>query len=347
MQSSGLTHNLRNVIDGENNNDNFGFNVSCAGDINNDGYADVVVSAPGWNGNKGKVYIYYGDESGISSTFDSTTGEIAGDMFGHSVSGGCDVNNDGYADVVVGAPNRNSNTGRVYVFHGSASGITATSASEANAIIDGEASGDKFGFSVSTAGNINGDSYDDIIAGAPYNDNAAKTDNGAMYIFKGASDGITATSASQADIKHGGDVNNENLGMSVSTAGDFNDDGFDDVIIGSPNWFGSNYKGRAKLYLGRESGTSLTGYPISGEDYYDHLGTSVSSAGDVNDDELDDIIIGAPGAGTGDHGRIYLILGRPNGVPPSNAANADTKIDGLYDDEAIGSAVSDGGDVRF
>ena len=151
--------------------------------MNNDGYADVIVGADRYNSWQGRAYVYIGTVSGVHATPSVTlTGEV-GSAFGYSVGTAGDVNNDGYADVIVGANQYSSDTGRAYLYHGGVGGLSATP----SVTLIAENSGDYFGYSVGTAGDVNNDSYADVIVGAVrYNSN-----QGRAYVYMG--EAVTAT----------------------------------------------------------------------------------------------------------------------------------------------------------
>ncbi|MCP4710839.1 MAG: hypothetical protein GY869_19635, partial [Planctomycetes bacterium] len=155
---------------------NFGYCVAKAGDVNNDGFDDVIIGAYRYNRDTGRSYIYYGDVS-MDNTADVTLdGEGIYNFFGYSVSGAGDVNNDGYDDVIVGAYGYNNLIGRSYIYYGG-----AAMDNTADVTLDGEGPGNHFGISVSGAGDVNNDGYDDVIVGAwRYN-----SDTGRSYIYYG------------------------------------------------------------------------------------------------------------------------------------------------------------------
>jgi hypothetical protein len=156
---------MNNVADvtmtGEVTFDNFGTSVSSAGDVNGDGYSDVIVGENQYASYTGRAYVYFGGASMNNAADVTMTGEAANNSFGYSVSSAADVNGDGYSDVIVGENQYASYTGRAYVYFGGASMNNA-----ADVTMTGEAAGNNFGFSVSSAGDVNGDGYSDVVVGA-------------------------------------------------------------------------------------------------------------------------------------------------------------------------------------
>ena len=313
---------------GENANDNFGISVSTTGDVNGDGYGDVIIGASGYSGNRGKVYEYHGGMSGLSSTPNWTAaGENANDYFGCSVSSAGDVNGDGYSDVIIGAYGFTSNTGKVYVYRGSASGLPVLP----NWIAMGEYTNDKFGFSVSTAGDVNGDGYSDVIIGAYLGASCGK-----VYVYNGSSSGLSST----ANWTAVGQLAADYFGSSVSTAGDVNGEGYSDVIVGAI--IQGNFNGKVYAYYGSASGLSLTAnWTATGENANDQLGCSVSSAGDINGDGYSDVIVGA-NKYSGNKGKVYVYYGSFTGLP--STPNWTTLGENTNDE--FGWAVSTAGDIN-
>jgi hypothetical protein len=171
----GKTANV--TINGSADGDRFGWDVSYAGDLNNDNFADVIVGAPGNGTNRGAVYIFLGNDSLPLFLKDSSasvifTGQSSGDEFGTSVSDAGDVNNDGFDDIVVGAPGYNNHTGSAHILLGKGSIAKSLEARDADLMFWGTNFNDNFGFSVSSAGKVNKDQYDDVIIGAPGADSA-------------------------------------------------------------------------------------------------------------------------------------------------------------------------------
>ncbi len=164
----------------------FGYSVSTAGDVNGDGYADVIVGAPYYaNGEsgEGRAHLYYGSAAGLSTTAGWTAeGNQAGANFGWSVGTAGDVNGDGYADVIVGAPsydNGQADEGAALIYYGSPAGLSMTS----DWLVESDQAGAKFGYAVGSAGDVNGDGYADVVVGAPFLDNG-QADEGRAYLYR-------------------------------------------------------------------------------------------------------------------------------------------------------------------
>src|SRR4029453_5711462 len=207
-------------------NSYFGFAVSTAGDVNADGYADVIVSAEGYdNGqtDEGRAFVYHGSAAGLVSTAAWTAeSNQAGSYFGESVSTAGDVNGDGYSDVIVGAmsySNGQSAEGRAYVYHGSATGLAATAAWTA----ESNQSASAFGVAVATAGDVNGDGYSDVIVGASGYSNDELSEGRAFPSHGPATGLVTAPSWTGESNQFA-----SYYGLSVGTAGDVNGDGYSD-----------------------------------------------------------------------------------------------------------------------
>jgi predicted lipoprotein with Yx(FWY)xxD motif len=199
--------------------DQFGASVRAAGDVNNDGFDDFVVGSR-FDGNTasntGSARVFSGADGAILFIFD---GDAADDYFAISVSGAGDVNNDGFDDFIVGAPDDDNTAigaGSARVFSGVDGSILYT--------FDGDSAGDSLGFSVSGAGDVNNDGFDDLIVGAHFDDNNG-AESGSARVFSGADGAILYT--------FNGDSAGDALGISVSGAGDVNNDGFDDLIVGA------------------------------------------------------------------------------------------------------------------
>ncbi len=344
--------------------------VRQAGDINGDGYDDIIIGASGLHQYmQGISYVVFGKYSAYSNinlvNFNISYGfsifGLSGDNSGASVSKAGDINGDGYDDIIIGAPSANTNAGKVYIIFGKSNFFNIDLASlmiSDGFSITGINSGDHTGKSVSAAGDINADGFDDVIIGAP----GANSADGISYIIFGNSfltdiDLINLNTSQGFSITGIDNYYQAGSGYSVSGAGDFNGDGFDDVIIGA---YGQNdRKGVSYLIYGKGSNfTNIIlsdlsppqGFPIYGQNYGDRSGWSVNKIGDVNGDGYSDIIIGAfTYKANSNIGGSYIIFGSPNrftyiGLGPSN--NKHFIVTGGNDGDQSGYSVSGAGDFN-
>ena len=319
-----------------------GWSVSTAGDVNGDGYSDIIIGAPGYHKYDGRAFVYHGGDSGLSQTAGWTTGSNqAKEYFGVSVSQAGDVNGDGYSDVIVGADmydNGQVNEGRAYVYHGSASGLSQNATWTAES--DQEYA--YFGTSVSTAGDVNGDGYSDVIVGADMFSDSVTTNEGRAYIYYGSASGLSV----DADWTAESDQEYAYFGVSVSTAGDVNGDGYSDVIVGVHYYDNRQAnEGRAFVYSGSALGLSPTpDWVAESNQAYAHFGVSVSTAGDVNGDGYSDIIVGAYGYNNfqSNEGRVFMFYGSKRGLSTQVDWSAESNQAGAY----FGISVSTAGDVN-
>ena len=257
--------------------------VSSAGDVNGDGFADIIVGAP----NVQRAYLYLGGSNAtVDASVDAVLTGAAGDDFGHAVASAGDVNQDGFGDVIVGAPRDR----HVYVYFGGAGDGFDTSAD--GVLLGGV--GDCFGCAVASAGDVNGDGFADVLVGAHLNDNDG-SDTGRVVIYFGGSGGSLDAAE---DRTLPGSPGDGWFGYSVGPAGDVNGDGLGDIVVGAP---GSDSNGtdtgRAYVYWGGPRGgfDIVSDGTLVGEMDHDALGASVAGAGDVNGDGFADVIVGAPG----------------------------------------------------
>ena len=258
------------IITGVNDNDRIGGTVSLDGDVNGDGFNDIIVSTRENEYVNEVVYIYYGGplEDNVADVI--LNGSRTYDNDG--VSAG-DVNGDGFDDVIVG----NSGFNSTYIYFGG---------SPMDNVIDVTLStASQNGRSVNATGDANGDGFDDVIT--------ASFDY--AYLFYGgvAMDGVS-------DLKLDGDLNGFDVAR-VSFAGDVNNDGFDDILVGSDTF------NRAVLFYGGSPMNNIVDVTFTDSNSVDQ--ERVSSAGDVNNDGFDDILLASPWEGIGVPGWIYLYYG--------------------------------------
>ena len=308
----------------------FGTSVATAGDVNGDGYDDVIVGAPDYsNGQTGEgaAFVYYGSVAGVSTTA-SWIAELnqPNAVFGTSVATAGDVNGDGYADVIIGAPGYEKgevNEGAAFVYHGRKAGLETA----ANWMVESDQVNASLGWSVASAGDVNGDGFDDVIVGAPWYSNG-QTNEGAAFVYHGRKAGLETA----ANWRFESDQAISYFGWSVSTAGDVDADGFDEVIVGADRYDnGQENEGAAFVYHGSASGLKTTsGWMGESNQEYGYFGGSVATAGDVNKDGHSDVLIGAPSYDSGENyesGAVFLYRGGPDGsfyLIPNPAGGATT-----------------------
>ncbi len=257
----------------------FGSSVSGAGDVNNDGYDDFIIGTPGDNTvayNAGAAFVYSGYDGAV---LHALYGQSDFDWFGNSVSAAGDVNNDGFDDLVVGAPQISTfpaQAGLIRVFSGLNGAVIYT--------VHGVSNDEYFGWSVAGAGDVNNDGFDDVIAGAYEALDGNGQSVGAARVYSGVDGALL--------YQFYGDAATDLFGRTVDGAGDVNNDGFDDLIVGASNSdIDGPDAGLARVFSGA-NGTVL--HEWTGGNFGDQLGFSVAAAGDVNNDGYADLIIGAP-----------------------------------------------------
>jgi len=358
---------------------NFGKIVGTAGDFNNDGYDDIMIATPSVNTNTGAVYVIYGGEKSSMSHLDlsatplsplttgfTITGEGVQHYFGYSISSG-DINKDGYSDIVVGAYGKDSNKGAVYVIYGqeksSMSDLDLSSVvldpPTTGYIITGEAAGHYFGYSVSVIGDFDKDGYLDLVIGAPQRGSGI----GMAYTIygkdKASSSNLILTSSTLSSANSigwtGQGRTDDNFGEIVSSVGDINGDGYDDLAIISTRR--DSFTGTATVMYGKTKASMSNhnfagtlslgnGFLIIGKAAGSNFGSSIAAIGDINRDGYTDLIAGAPGLG-----EAYVVYGK------STSSRAyvylSTALDPLSTgfvltgnaNESFGSSVNTAGDI--
>ncbi len=336
------TQNIR--FESNQANAGMGMDVASAGDVNGDGYSDIIVGATLFDHgqtDEGSVFLYHGQASGISiAAFMTMEVNQTGAIFGSAVAGVGDVNGDGFSDIAVGAPlydNGQSNEGAAFIYYGAANGPNAVPAT----ILEGNQASAYFGYSVNSAGDVNGDGFGDIIIGAHSYDNG-ETDEGAAFVYLGSVSGIQPSSLVTIERNQ----SNAAFGFSVACAGDVNGDGYSDVIVGAQDFdFSQNQEGGAFIYHGGPNGIgNLPAWSKYGGQANAFFGISVASAGDVDGDGFSDVIVGAPNYDFGevDEGAAFVYYGSSGGI----LANGWDRIEENQPNGGLGNSVSSAGDVN-
>jgi hypothetical protein len=345
---------------GTHNHERVGYHLHTAGDVNGDGYDDFLIGTfhNETNGfNSGAAYLIlgnstanWGNDISLSNADARFIGQQEYDAVGYFLGGAGDINGDGFSDMIIGAPAGDDLVpeypGHVYLVFGKSNpdwGSYFELPSNADASFDGENQQDLAGLSVAFIGDINSDGYDDIICGAPFNDYGAN-DAGKAYLILGKANGWQrGLNLNKADASFYGSYDSGLVGYGVDGVGDVNGDDIPDFAIGARG------EGKVYLFFGRKSVNWGKNYDINRADVIfvseqdgNYTGWRVSGAGDVNKDNHDDFLIGAPYHDQNENedskvylvGKVYLILGRSSGWK-TNLSEADASYYGeAYDDEA-------------
>lgn len=322
----------------------FGQAVSSAGDVNADGYDDLIIGAADPEDRRAFATVLHGRAGGVASQEHVVLwpSDVNGmSTYSEAVGGAGDLDGDGFSDVIVGARSA-LDVGAAYVYLGSSAGVLDETGQRL--VASDSDDGAWFGFAVSSAGDVNGDGFDDVLVGAPH-DSGDEVYSGAAYSYLGGPGGLSSTSelklsAEDQDFE-------DSFGWSVSSAGDVNADGYDDVIIGAPlpndKVWGT---GRAHLFLGGESGPVLDSERVltaSDAAEGNHYGEAVAGAGDLDGDGFDDVVVGAPWRSK--RGPAYIYLGSSTGVDASSERSFKPRY---TTDETLwfGEALAGAGDVN-
>ena len=372
-----------NGIDG---GDQSGLAVSGAGDVDKDGYDDVIIGAP-HNADGGEAYAFLGKKSGYKSSFDlddldgsngftvHTDIVVTTDHLGMAVGPAGDVDGDGYDDIILGSTDDNDQ----YLLWGESSRQSSnwTSNLPDDLYIEtGTAQMDDFHNRwVDTVGDVNGDGKDDFIIGEAWDDadndgNGIAFDSGQSWVIFGGSKSSLGTRLNVADLDGsngfaipGVDVYDLS-GNAVSGTGDLNDDGYDDIIVGAKYGdAGGGASGEAYVIFGKSSFSDIvdparlngsSGFRLDGADGGDQAGFSVSEAGDVNGDGIADLLVGAPYADPDNRssaGEVYVVFGKKSGYQSTWDLDSLTDsegfvVQGIDPNDNAGHAINAAGDVN-
>jgi len=384
-----------------------GFSVSHAGDINADGFDDLLVGAPvapGFPSGTGATYVIYGKSFGftdilLAPDIDAADGKWlfglnSADHMGFSVSAAGDVNADGFHDFIIGAPyaDRNTGTGSLagtgqsYLLFGSTDPPPLLTELDGTngVLLRGLLAYDRAGWSVASAGDVNGDGFDDFLIGTPVDDLSVTAGTGKAYLVYGKGTAFAPIVnlwelTGSSGLQLFGLAPADHLGSAVSSVGDLNGDGFDDFAVSAPYADPNSVVGSGSAYVifggtnpaqGVNVLNGTNGFRVDGFIPYERAGFSLSSAGDFNGDGFEDLLVGAPGdrgnpwdsydyATPAGAGRAYVIFGKASGfsaainlssLDGSGAGFSITGIDGIAftDGDGVdyaGFSVSSAGDV--
>ncbi|MCF0063966.1 FG-GAP-like repeat-containing protein [Dyadobacter chenwenxiniae] len=321
----------------------FGTSVSSAGDLNKDGYSDVIVGAPFYTKGEtkeGAVMVYYGSASGLNSVATILESNQPNAKFGRAVEGLGDVNGDGFSDVIVGAPlfdKGQFDEGAAFIYHGSAAGINLLAAN----ILESNQEKAQFGYCSAGAGDVNGDGYNDVLVGA-YAYDKGHDNEGAVFVHLGSAVGIN----NNASVVLEGNQINAQYGWSAATAGDVNGDGYSDIIVGSYLYdYGQTNEGAVFVYHGSAQGIKASAaIRLESNQPEAKQGIAVACAGDVNGEGYSDVMIGIwqYDKGENNEGAVVIHHGSPNGLISSPASTLESN----QADAGMGWSVKSAGDVN-
>ncbi len=317
---------------GENEDDHAGETVAAAGDVDADGYPDLLVGSSAndaGGSNAGALYLVRGPLSGsldLSLADAKLLGEDAGYLVGHGPPASGDVDGDGHSDLLVGAIMFEASTtgGCAYLVRGPVSG--ELDLSQADAKLTSEGTDQLAGRCVAIPGDVDGDGFGDLWVGANWHADLA----GAAYLVLGPVSGTLSLGASEARFT--GENRDDLLGHGLAGAGDANGDGYADLLVGAYlNDEGGEDAGAAYLLYGPLSGQRSVAEAdgkLVGESAFDWAGSTCAGGGDIDQDGYADLLVGAlyDDGGGADAGAAYLVLGPLCGT--LGLGSADARLQG-------------------
>ncbi|MDP2314089.1 MAG: MopE-related protein [Pseudomonadota bacterium] len=333
---------------GETTGDNAGYAVSGAGDLDADGYDDLVIGAieadAGGTGS-GVAYVVRGPVTGtvdLSSADAEIVGESAGDGAGYAVARAGDVDGDGYADLLVGANTTDATDfGSAYLLLGPVTGTIDLSAADAEWV--GGSRSDEAGVGLGGGGDLDGDGLDDFAVGATLSDSGG-TSSGGAFVVSGLGRGVDLLSAAVATLV--GEARSDEAGYRVCIADDLDGDGAADLLVsGDQNDSGGTDAGAAYVVFGPVTGAidlSTADARLLGEAADDRAGIGLDAPGDMDGDGHGDILVGASRARSS--GAAYLVLGGVTG--DLDLGDADAILEGVDANDGVGGSVAGAGDVN-
>ncbi len=302
------------IVTGANAGDKLGYSVSGAGDVNGDGYDDVIVGAP-YNATggteAGQANIYFGGQNMDNSPDVILTGTAYRNFMGLCVSGAGDVNGDGYDDVIVNGWTVYKHASTIYY-----GGANMDNISDVNLTSP---------YPVSDAGDVNNDGFDDVIVG----DLKYYGGTGYVYLYFGGPNMDGDEDINFTSLANGKSRDPE---WYLSSAGDFNNDEYDDIIIGDIHYIGADQIGKGIIYLGgkaMDTMADVTFTHVTPAGDFDDFGGSVSGAGDLNNDGHDEVVVGASWNDTGDDsdaGNAYVFGFQRDGILDPGASIGSKSI---------------------
>ncbi|MEZ4459638.1 MAG: integrin alpha [bacterium] len=350
--ATGLANTASWTYESDAANVQMGSSIHGIGDINKDGFDDVVVAQELFNGSagslSGRVLVFLGNATGLDATPAWTReGTAAGERFGSVVQRGGDANCDGNLDLAVSSPFAASNNGRAWVFYGSG---TAALFQPTPWTFTGTGNAVNFGTSLAGDGNLNGDtvtvgpdtySCDDLVVGEPGFDSPGLTNQGRVVVFFGSASGLSTS----PNTTFASNNNQATLGVRIAMVKDINGDGYDDVLGGAPGYSSSaalTQEGAVFLALGTLGGLQPPMPPMTGGVAGARLGSAMHRGGDVNNDGFEDFIVGSLSYSNTEAAEGIAVLYQGTSTGAVRTWSYEPNIAGM----GLGFAVAGSGDVN-